>query len=268
MVPLRTRLLEDLRNYSVYVPPPGVPTRSIVREHDANTISYKATDKDVGWLFLQFRENNLILSLSGRDDADAASVVAVLLRLDSAVVERATESAPVVVVPAAGPDGTDHVAIVHPAVARVCPAKATYAMPHIHRVLPCHRCELTDDERPEEAQWRLLRVLVFGKPRPQPAVQMRFAVTATGVKSTGGKKLGIFDIAQVRQILEDVKTGEGFAEIENWQRRRLTLTRAEGRWTLQEKKGKAIELFEDELAPWLEAFTTRTADEAMKVIKR
>lgn len=68
--------------------------------------------------------------------------------------------------------------------------------------------------------------------------------------------------------MEDVKTGEGFAEIENWQRRRLTLTRAEGRWTLQEKKGKAIELFEDELAPWLEAFTTQTADEAMKVIKR
>lgn len=267
------RLTEDLRAYSVFVPPPGTPTRSVVREHGGSVLSFRMRETDVGWQFFDVRSEQLVLALSVPDGVNEAAVIDYLRSIPSAVVERPSAATPVVVVSnlRVGADSTtDHTAIVHPDVAKVCPVpKAVHAMPAIRRVMPCFRCEFTDDDRLEEAQWRILRVIKGGwKRAAQPAIQMRFAITSTGVKSTGGKKLGIFDDAQVRKILGEIEAGDGFAEMENWERRRFTLTRADGKWTLVEKKGKAIELFADELTPWLDAFTAETAETAMKGIVR
>jgi hypothetical protein len=268
---LYARFTTDLRDYSVFVPPPGVPTKSVLREHGDGIVSFRMTESDRGWLFFDIRSDDLVFHLSAPADVDDATM-AFLRGLSSTLIEGVSEKTPVMVhaEKRVGQFRTDCAAVIHPSVARVCPVpKAIYAMPSIYRVMPCYRCEFTVDDRPEEATWRILRVIKGGWMRdPHPAIQMRFAVTATGVKSTGGKKLGVFELPRVIAILDDVKKGDGFAEVENWERRKVTLTSDSGRWTLSEKKGKTIDLSEDELSPWLQAFTTQSADAAARVIVR
>lgn len=164
-------------------------------------------------------------------------------------------------------------AVVHPAAARYSFNKATEAMAeNTYLCFPCRRCELAQDDSVAEIRARLgARLLSHSRPdRPVfPAVSMQFAhVHPKPTKSSGGAKLGIFSAADVTKHALSLPTAGGFVELENWERRRARLSAEGGKVTLREGKGKAIELFEDELAPWLEAFTTRTADEAMKVIKR
>jgi hypothetical protein len=173
------------------------------------------------------------------------------------------------------PDFPQHegFAVVHPAAARYAFNKATQGMTeNTYLCFPCRRCELTDDDSVAEVRTRLgARLLAHSRPeRPVfPAVSMRFEHRhPKTTKSSGGAKLGVFAIGEVTKHVVSLPSAGGFVELENWERRRARLSVDGGRVTLKEGRGKAIELFEDELTPWLEAFTTKSADDAMKVIKR
>lgn len=267
---LYNQLVSDLREYSVFAPPPRGPTKSLVREHGNGVFSFRAVETNPGWLFFDVRSDEVVLQMSAGGDVDVDRLVAFLRAVPESLVATVTEAIPVAVRSTTSSDNepTDCVAIVHPSVERSSPIpKAVYAMPYIYGVRHCYRCEFTDDDRPEEATYRIRRVLSGVSPTPRPAIQMRFAVTATGVKSTGGKKLGIFEFSMVMRMLADVKSGGGFAEIENWQRHRVNLTCEKGVWQITENK-RSWEPFENEVEPWLHAFAFDSYEAAVKLIKR
>jgi len=167
----------------------------------------------------------------------------------------------------------DGIAVIHPAAARYTFNKATEAMVDgTYLVFPCHRCELTDDDSVDEIRARLgARLLTYSRPdrSPFPAIAMRYGhLLPKPTKSSGGKKLGIFSNVDVSKHTQLLISAGGFVELENWERRCVTLTAAGSHVSLSEKKGKSIELFEDELIPWLDAFTMKTADDAMNGIRR
>lgn len=267
---LYDQLIQDLRDYSVFVPPPGVPTKSVVREHGDGCVSFRLFETDVPWTILSVRSENVILRTSASGEADIERKLALLRKIGPDWIGGVSDTAPLAVhsMPLREDDPRDCLALVHPSVERggLIP-KAAYAIPFIYGVRHCYRCEFTDDDRPEEATYRIRRVLSGVSPTPRPAIQMRFAVTATGVKSTGGKKLGIFEFSMVMRMLADVKSGGGFAEIENWQRHRVNLTCEKGVWQITENK-RSWEPFENEVEPWLHAFAFDSYEAAMKLIKR
>jgi hypothetical protein len=160
-------------------------------------------------------------------------------------------------------------AVVHPSLSNGALSKTTQFMgPVTFTAFPVHPSEFTSNDTRDEIAFRLAKVVRWSnwsRP-PAPALSARFLRQKTGIKSTGGKRMGIFPPPDLERIIGFVGTEDGFVEVENFERRQIRIDHADGKFevTLGEERwvpGK------DKIIPWFRIFATEGWETALKARK-
>lgn len=150
-------------------------------------------------------------------------------------------------------------AIVSPTLANGALAKTVQFMaPMTRTAFPAYRCEFPEGDTREELAFRLNKVVVWAdwSREPAPAISARFQRLKSGVRSTGGKRMGVFPWREIEKTLGFLATEDGFMELRNFEGRQIRIEHADGRFTL-EAGGEPRSLADDALLPWVKVFVTR-----------
>jgi hypothetical protein len=138
-------------------------------------------------------------------------------------------------------------AIVHPRIARSALSEETlFLLPVTYQTFPAHVCEFAADATPDEARYRLAKIIPWSAwdRERAPAVSVR---VRSGEKEMEGKALGMASLPQAEQVLAYVGEHDGLLEIENFRRERVIFRHADGKYRL-EALGEA-RVIERELVP-------------------
>lgn len=154
--------------------------------------------------------------------------------------------------------------VVHASLAGGGLSKATEFMkPTTYGVFPAYRCEFTDNDTRDESAFRLAKVVPWSDwgRQPAPALSARYLRQKTGIKSTGGKRMGIFRLEEVERILTYIGTDDGFVDIENYQRLLAHVEHAAGRYEVQQGNDRWV-LRAEAATEWLRVFAIDGVDTA------
>jgi len=137
-----------------------------------------------------------------------------------------------------------------------------------YTTFPAHPCEFAKDDSRDDFSFRLSRVVQWSNwdRQPAPALSARYLRQKTGIKSTGGKRMGIFPLIEIERIIGYIATDDGFIEVENFERRQIRIDHVEGKFqvTLESEKWMPSN---DGLIPWFKIFATEGWDTALKARK-
>ena len=156
--------------------------------------------------------------------------------------------------------------VVDPSLASGALSKPTEFMrPFTYGVFAAHRCEFTADDSRDEAAFRIAKVVPWSdwKRAPAPALSVRFQRTKSGVKSTGGKRMGVMSAPDVMKVLGHLAKEDGFIDIENFERTLAHVEHSEGRYEVVEDKDRWT-LRADAVQAWLNAFAVEGSAAAAK----
>jgi hypothetical protein len=157
-------------------------------------------------------------------------------------------------------------AVVHPSISRGAPSKTTAFMAdRTYTTFPVYRCEFTNDDTPEETAFRMAKVVRWSSwsRAPAAALSARFHRTRTGIKSTGGKRMGIYPLTDIERIISYLGADDGFIEIENYERRLVRLEHGNRRYEVTQGNEKWIPRA-DGVIPWLRVFAIEGLEAANK----
>jgi hypothetical protein len=147
-------------------------------------------------------------------------------------------------------------AVAHPSISQGTLSKATGFMADLtYTTFPVYRCEFTNDDTPDEAVFRMAKVVPWSnwdRP-PSPAISARFHRTRTGIKSTGGKRMGIFSLPEIERIISFLAADDGFIEVENYERNLVRIEHAEDRYVVVQGDDHWTPRH-DMVIPWLRVY--------------
>jgi hypothetical protein len=146
--------------------------------------------------------------------------------------------------------------VMHPALDGGGLSRATEFMgPVTYGTFPAHRCEFTDDDTRDEVAYRLHKIVPWSKwdRSPAPALSTRYLRRKTGIKTTGGKRMGIIGLEELERNLGYIAKDDGFVDIENYERSLVHVEHAEGRYEVQQGNER-WEFRADAAIPWLRVF--------------
>jgi hypothetical protein len=156
--------------------------------------------------------------------------------------------------------------VVHPSVSQGAVSHTTMFMSQVTRItFPAYRCEFTNDDTRDEAAFRMAKVFSWSKWErpPGPALSARFHRLRSGVKSTGGKRMGIFPPKEVENTITHLAEDDGFIDIENYQRKLVRIEHADGRYEVIQDDQRWVAKAEG-ILPWFRVFAIDGADAASK----
>jgi hypothetical protein len=194
---------------------------------------------------------------------DSALVLAFLRELSPALLERVSAAAPIGLSPSAVLAKTPFQlrAVVHHSFGGAGLSNATEFMgPVTYGTFPAYRCEFTEDDTRDEAAYRVAKVVRWSnwERSPAPALSARFLRLKTGIKSTGGKRMGIIRLEDLERMLAYSRTDDGFVDIENYERSLVHVEHADGRYEIRQG-AESWALRADAAVAWLRVLATEGA---------
>jgi hypothetical protein len=201
-----------------------------------DTFAWKPIEKSPITYYLRFFGERPVC-VNVEPPHSAAGVDRFLQELRRADLDAVNELRAVALLPSAvaAEQGQDYrKVIVHPSVAEMSLSKETSMLnPLLFTAFPAHRAEFCEDDQPDETRYRLDKIVLYTKwdRAPAPALSARFLRVASSVKSTGGKKLGIMELAYAQKMLGFIQKEEGFLEAENFLRERVKIENEKGVFT-------------------------------------
>jgi hypothetical protein len=123
---------------------------------------------------------------------------------------------------------------------------------------PAYECEFTLNDTRDEAAFRMAKVVRWSdwSRAPSPALSARFHRVRTGIKSTGGKRMGIFPIAVIEKTINHLAADDGFIDIENFERNVARIEHNEGTYQIIAGEKKWAPQSEA-VIPWLQLFAIK-----------
>lgn len=153
--------------------------------------------------------------------------------------------------------------IVSPSLLNGALSKTTdFMAPSTYTAFPAHRCEFPEGDTRDELAFRLAKVVRWSNwaREPAPAISARFHRLKSGVKSTGGKRMGVFPLATIEKTLEFLAKEDGFMELQNFERKQVRIEHADGRFVVNTGRGEPLQLPDGGIVAWVKAFVTRGLD--------
>ena len=227
-----------------------------------------------GALFYLRQVDDRVIGWGLKTSFDHHDALAFMAGVTPEILDQVSESAPLAIRQAATkPFGRfTHLCIVYPTWAQFSlNAKTDFMLTRVHQVLPCFRCEFTDDDSFAEfdcrRRWDGVKLNDPFR-EPHPALSMRYEhLRPKRTGSSGGKKMGIFTWEIVRKHVLMLPEADGFVDLENFERVRLNITHRDGLWHVMEKK-RRWEPFADGIEPWLTALCFEGREAAEATIQR
>ena len=222
-----------------------------------DTLFWKPFDAaPTGYYARFFGERACKTNVKGQHDTDL--VLDFMLELSPALLESVSEAKPLSLSESRVLVKTpfQRRVLVDPSLASGALSKPTEFMrPFTYGVFPAHRCEFTADDSRDEAAFRLAKVVPWSdwKRAPAPALSVRYLRTKSGVKSTGGKRMGVMSAPDVMKVLTHLDKEDGFIDIENFERVLAHVEHAEGRYEVVQDKDRWV-LRSDAVRAWLDTF--------------
>ena len=129
---------------------------------------------------------------------------------------------------------------------------------------PAYRCEFPADDNRDELAFRLAKVVRWANwaREPAPAISARFHRLKSGVKSTGGKRMGVFPWPDIEATLGFIAKEDGFMDLQNFERKQVRIEHAAGRFTIDSGAGAPWPLPDDGIIPWVKILVTKGLDAA------
>ena len=266
---LFAQLSEDLSTFSIYSPHGS--SRSYFRALAPLTCVFARDDESItSKHYFRVVTERCVLSLGLDPSTSEEDAVAFLDAVQAVLPSEAPTGAFRVVYPARGLGNCNAACVMEPRVSREIPVKkALYMLEVGYSLYPCFRCELSDSDEDGDLAIRIRNIKPGNVQRsPQPAMQMRYALH-NGMRSAGGSKMGIWRFEKEGEsvmfaVTQCAQVG-GTIVLENWEDARFTLLCEEGRWTISEKRGRAVMPIGNDILPWLHAFAFESREAAMKL---
>jgi hypothetical protein len=158
-------------------------------------------------------------------------------------------------------------AIVSPPMSFGALSKTTEFMaPVTFTAFPAYRCEFTDNDTRDELAFRLAKVVLWSDwgRQPSPAISARFHLLQSGVKSTGGKRMGVFPWAEIEDTLGYIAEEDGFIDLENFERRAVRIEHAADRFTIV-SGGEPWHPAAERVVEWVRTYTIKGLDAANRL---
>jgi len=159
----------------------------------------------------------------------------------------------------------DRRAIVAPSLSPGALSKTTdFMAPVTFTAFPAYRCEFPEDDSRDDLAFRLAKVVRWSNwaREPAPAISARFHRLGSGVKSTGGKRMGVFPWADIEKTLGFIAKEDGFMDLQNFERKQVRIEHADGRFTIDSGAGAPWPLPNDGIIPWVKILVTKGLDAA------
>lgn len=266
---LFAQLSEDLRTYSVYSPHGS--SRSYFRGLAALTCVFAWDEECIDSKhYFRVVTERCVLSLSLDPTTSEEDAVAFLDAVQVVLPSEAPPGALRILAPARGLGNCNAACVIEPRVSREIPVKkALYMLEVGYSLYPCFRCEFSDSDEDGDLAIRIRNIEPSNLERlPQPALRMRYALH-NGFTNAGGRKMGIWRLEgkfeSVMFVVNECAQVGGTIVIENWEDARFTLLCEEGRWTISERRGRAVMPIGNDIFPWLHAFAFESREAAMKL---